>query len=114
MFTFIGAGILRYNNRAERTVRPGVITRKITGGSSPRKGERNNSAPMSVRETREIVSADFYAFGVEWLSEGSSKAARRAAAGPASGGGVGPSTELTAAGQTASKPRAVVHFSYDF
>ena len=69
-FTFAVAGIPYHNNAAERAVRPGVIARKISGGSRSWKGAESQSILMSVKETCRLRGVDFYEFGIEYLSGG--------------------------------------------
>ena len=68
-FTFAVAGIPYHDNAAERAVRPGVIARKISGGSRSWKGAESQSILMSV-ETCRLRGVDFYEFGIEYLSGG--------------------------------------------
>ena len=88
LFTFVVAGIPYHNNTAERAVRPGVIARKISGGSRSWKGAESQSILMSVKETCRLRGVDFYEFGIEYLSGGT-----RAL----------PGAEAADAGKTASK-----------
>ena len=69
-FTFAVAGIPYHNNTAERAVRPGVIARKISGGSRSWKGAESQSILMSVKETCRLRGVDSYEFGIEYLSGG--------------------------------------------
>ena len=63
------AGIPYHNNIAERAVRPGVIARKISGGSLSWKGADAQAILMSV-ETCRLRGVDFYEFGIEYLRGG--------------------------------------------
>ena len=87
-FTFAVAGIPHHNNTAERAVRPGVIARKISGGSRSWKGAEAQSILMSVKETCRLRGVDFYEFGIEYMRGGT-----RAL----------PGAEAADAGKTASK-----------
>ena len=64
LFAFVTAGI-PYHNNAERDMRPGVIARKIGGGSCSWKGAEFQSILMSV-DTCRLRGVDFK-FGIECL-----------------------------------------------
>lgn len=54
-------GVLPENNTAERSIRPVVVQRKITGGSRSQKGADSYSVNKSVIETARLEGGDFVA-----------------------------------------------------
>ena len=53
------------NNRAERAIRPAVITRKISGGNRSPKGSEALSIITSVIQTCKQQNKDFVEIGLE-------------------------------------------------
>ena len=67
---FAAAGIPHHDNAAERAVRPGVIARKISGGSRSWKGAEAQSILVGAEEARRLRGVDFCEFGIEYLRGG--------------------------------------------
>ena len=66
LFTFLShMQVSTDNNRAERAIRPAVITRKISGGNRSPKGSEALSIITSVVQTCKQQNKDFVEVGLE-------------------------------------------------
>jgi len=69
LFTFLEYDVDFSNNRAERALRPCVVTRKISYGSRSKKGASDFATLKSITETCKLTDKDFFEYGKNYLIE---------------------------------------------